>query len=41
MEFIENLKWRDRDTEKIKENEKLLNVNIKKTELKELENLYR
>lgn len=39
MEFLEKLKWRDRDDKKIRENEEIFNVNIKKTELKELEKI--
>jgi len=39
MGFLEKLKWRDRDDKKIRENEEIFNVNIKKTELKELEKI--
>lgn len=37
MKFVEKLKWWDWDAKKLKENEKLLDTNIKNTDLKELE----
>lgn len=37
MEFVEKLKWWDWDAKELKENEKLLDTNIKNTDLKELE----
>ena len=39
MDFLEKLEWWDWDAKKLKENEKLLNTNIKNTDLKELEKL--
>lgn len=39
IEFIENLKWRDRDTKKVRENQHIFDTNIQKTQLKELEKI--
>lgn len=39
MDFLEKLEWWNWDAKKLKENEKLLNTNIKNTGLKELEKL--